>query len=357
MSLTELSYYTRRFMPFIIIFLLVFLVGFYAFKLILLTAQIQSSKNASLVNPVFGKVKAITLTNAKPSQSLNFTLDTIEGQPVTATDSAKVYLLPPTSTRFGYRDRIYLMAKTLGFDTSVIKHILRDKTATFEDDKQKLDIDVTNYNFKYQYDLQKDSTPIRNITVPQQTEAEGKAMDFLRTFGRYPDELLKGTRNTIYLTYTADASSSATTTTATNSATLTPGPGGPNMVEVDFFRPDIDKYPIVSPKYFNSPNYVVMIFNETGFKVIRAQIAFFEKSEEQVGVYPVKTGVVAWDELKAGKGWVVSGADNPNVTVKKMFIGYYDPDIYQPYLQPVYVFIGDNNFVGYVPAVDAIYTQ
>ena len=34
-----------------------------------------------------------------------------------------------------------------------------------------------------------------------------------------------------------------------------------------------------------------------------------------------------------------------------MFLGYYDPDVYQEYLQPMYVFLGDNNFVAYLPAI------
>ena len=34
-----------------------------------------------------------------------------------------------------------------------------------------------------------------------------------------------------------------------------------------------------------------------------------------------------------------------------MFMGYYDPDIYQGYLEPVYVFLGTDNFVAFVPAV------
>ncbi len=44
-----------------------------------------------------------------------------------------------------------------------------------------------------------------------------------------------------------------------------------------------------------------------------------------------------------------------SIKIKKMFFAYFDPDIYQSYLQPVYVFLGENNFVGYVPAVSADY--
>ena len=51
-------------------------------------------------------------------------------------------------------------------------------------------------------------------------------------------------------------------------------------------------------------------------------------------------------------GFVVAGTQGQkNVTIKSMKLGYFDPDIYQNYLQPVYVFLGEGDFVGYVPAV------
>ena len=79
---------------------------------------------------------------------------------------------------------------------------------------------------------------------------------------------------------------------------------------------------------------------------------FFEKSEEQFGVYPLKSGQEAWQELTDDKGLIVAGTrGQKNITIKKMFIAYLDPSIYQPYLQPVYVFLGESDFVAYVPAV------
>ncbi len=83
---------------------------------------------------------------------------------------------------------------------------------------------------------------------------------------------------------------------------------------------------------------------------------FFEKSDEEVGIYPVKTGTIAWEELQNDKGMIVSApTDKTSIKIKKMFFAYFDPDIYQNYLQPVYIFLGENNFIGYVPAITADY--
>ncbi|MFH0979363.1 MAG: hypothetical protein V1803_00200 [Candidatus Roizmanbacteria bacterium] len=344
MTLTELSYYTRRMMPFVILFALVFLIIFYSFKLFFI--YLESSKPKTVItNTLFGKIDKPDISEATRSAGFNFTLDTVEGTPVTATDTSKVYFLPRPVTRFGYREKIYLMAKTFGFDTELVKHKLTDNIATFSDSEQKLIVDIGNFNFKYE--SQPNSTDSSSLAransfILSKKEIENKAIDFLKSIGRYPDELTRGTMKTIYLKYNPDFDS------YTNVATRSEA----NLVEVDFYRPDIEGISVTTPKFFNSQNYVIMFFTEDGYKVIKSQIAFYEKSETQIGLYPVKSGETAWQELLDGKGIVVSARTGAkNITIKNMKVYYLDPDTYQPYLQQVYVFYDDKDFVAYVPAV------
>lgn len=340
MTLTELSYNLRRLLPFAIIFLLILFILFYLFKLFFLYLDFNRPKKI-LTNTVFGKIKKPVVQKEINGQ-FSYTLDTVEGEPVSASESAKVYLIPPGNTRFGYREKIYLMAKNLGFNTTAVKHKLVGKEASFADNKQQLTIDVTNYNFSYQYQMATNESFLMNTVVPERSEIENKAIDFLKNIGRYPSELSQGKTNLIYLSYDAP----------TKTVSIVSQPSFANMIEVDFYRPDIDIFPIVSPSYFNSQNYLVMVFQESGFKVVKAQVKFFEKSDQEVGVYPIKSGTVAWEELKNGQGTIVSApTDKTSIKIKKMFFAYFDPDIYQDYLQPVYVFLGENNFVGYVSAV------
>jgi len=340
MTLTEVSYYSRRFAPVAILFFLIFLIFFYALKLLFIALQ-GPTREIVYTNPVFGNIKKPFVKEASSSGGLSFTLDTVEGQPVTASEAAKVYFLPASTTRFGYREKIYLIAKTLGFDTALIKHRLIDKGAVFADSRQKVSIDITNFNFSYQYNFENDPKVFENTIIPSQTEITNKSIDFLKNVGRYPDELAKGKTNIIYLTYDQ------------KNRTFTPveRPQEANTIEIDFYRPDIDGFPIISPTYFNSQNYVIMVFYDGGMKVLRSQIKFFEKSEAQIGTYPLKAGDEAWSELKEGKGIMVTDAKNQiDISIKKMFLGYLDPSVYQDYLQPVYVFLGEN-FVAYIPAV------
>ncbi len=335
-------------MPFIILAFLVILILFYSFKLLFIYLS-APRQQATYLNPIFNKISVPQVPNASPSADLTFSLDTIEGVPVTATDSAEVFFLPQTATRFGYREKIFLMAKAFGFNTDSVNYQLTGTSAIFNDGKQKLTVDITNFNFDYQDDYQQDKAFFTNSQIPSQDQVQTDATNFLKTVGRYPDELTKGKTNVVYFNYNVE----------TNNLYATQNPQVANVVEVDFYRPDTDAapsaIPVVSPLYFNSQNHVIMIYPKGVYKAIKAQVAFFEKSTDQVGIYPLKSADIAYSELKSGQGLVVSGSGQKTVSIQKMFLAYYDPDTYQPYLEPVYVFLGTNDFVAYVPAVSIDY--
>ncbi|QQG44617.1 MAG: hypothetical protein HYW86_01760 [Candidatus Roizmanbacteria bacterium] len=346
MTLTEMSYYSRKLLPFGIIVFLMLLIFYYAIQVFFLYLSSNTPKNV-YINPVFGQIKKPEIKTASTSAKLQFTLDTVEGEPVTATGSAKIFLLPSSTTRFGFREKIYVMAKNLGFNTDITKHKLMNTEAVFTEDNQKLSIDITNFNFTYEYDVKNNSSLFQNISLPTREAVEQKATDFLRAVGRYPEELTKAKPDIKYYVYNPTS----------NRLMPASRPQEANVVEVNFYRPDIEaspqSYPVATPKYFSSQNYVIMVFNEAGFKVIKAQVRFFEKSETVEGVYPLKTGAEAFKELQEGKGMVVSlPQDATNISINKMFLGYADPETQQNYLEPVYVFINEkNNFAAYVPAV------
>ncbi len=328
-------------MPFVVLFGLVFLIIFYSFKLYFIYLEANRT-DATFTKITFGRIESPILTEATSSAGFDFTLDTIEGVPVTATAAATVYFMPEIPTRFGYREKIYLMAKTFGYDTEVVKHKLDGKIATFEDNGTKLSIDIGNFNFKYVNNvIETDSLMTGSITLSK-TNIINKAVDFLKSTGRYPDELSRGTTNLIYLKYDPAHGDFVNVQRASEAS----------AVEVDFYRPTVGDIAVTTPKFFNSHNYVIMNFDKGEPNIIRAQMAFFDKSEEQTGVYPLRTGEEAWMKLKAGQGKIVAGrAGTKSVTIKKMFTAYLDPDAYQTYFQPVYVFLGDDDFVAYVTAI------
>ena len=359
MTLTEFSYYSRKMAPLIVILILVILIFFAAFQLLLVyfkgekrTVTGSSSQTVTptiAISPAFNKISAPQLADVKPSNGAKYVMDTIDGQPITATSAANVYLLPKQSDNFGYLSKIYLMARAMGFDTDVTKHrLLENKRVVFYDGLRKLIIDITDFNFNYQYTITKDNTQFQAVTTVDTNSVEETAIEFLRKLDRYPQELAQGKRNYVYMKFNPDTNELSILPSATTDT---------NMVEVDFYRPDIGDLPVVSPKFFNSSHYVVLALTSEGPKVVRAQMTLYEKSINNIGVYPLKTGEAAWKELQEGGGLIVSGQDavQGEVKIKNMYLAYLDLEDYQPYLQPVFVFLGEGNFVAYVPAITKEY--
>ncbi len=352
MTLTELNYYVRKYSPIGVIFLLVIVILFFSFQLLFLYLQSQSTGPVAPaeipINAVFNKIKSPVIPQSRSPQSYTYILDTIDGTTTVehATSAANVYFIPKPTATFGFISQIYLMAETMGIDTKVTQHTLRDTTAEFNDGKRKLEININNYNFNYDFVFTPEDINFETVNIPNSDRLESEAASILNRINRYPAELAQGKKNIIYLNFNSETKDLTTLQTSE----------GANMAEVDFYRPDIDGYPIATSTYYNSPNYVLFAFDNNNLKVVRAQISLLERSLDQVGTYPVKTSTQAWEEFNKGAGYVVSAtAESGDVKIKKIFFAYYDPDVYQEYFQPVYVFLGENNFVGYLPAVTAEY--
>lgn len=346
MTLTELSFYVRKYRPYGILSVLLILILFYSVQLIILI--LQNKPTGPAISPIFNVLKRPTIPEASSSAGIKFALENIEGRPVTATDTARVYyLLPPPRTTFGFRQKAYLMAKTLNFETDTVSFILQGRNAVFSDATKKLSIDIQNFNFNFQFSFADQPGLFDKAVTPSEQNAQAQAVAFLQSLDTYPEELAKGKTNAIFFNFNPQ------------SKTIKPINKGEdaNLVEIDFSRADIDGFPTVSPSFFNSQNFVLMaFFNDGTFQVLRSQVKFFEKSLEQFGVYPLRTGDEAYVDLQQGEGIVISNPQKrKDVIIRTMFLAYFDPDEYQDYLQPVYVFVGDDNFVAYVPAVTKQY--
>jgi len=140
---------------------------------------------------------------------------------------------------------------------------------------------------------------------------------------------------------------------------------GADFVQIDFNRNNIEEIEEETEKVLSSyPFYqteperglIRMILTgsrEADEKVIYMENNYREINYERLSTYPVKTGEDAWSELEAGEGYVTNNSPKEGSTkIRRIFLAYYDGDE-EKYSMPVYVFLGDQNFVAYVSAVDA----
>lgn len=345
MTLTELSYYVRKAVPLAIIGILGLLISYFTIKIILETPPPEGPVTKTY-DTAFGQINPIEVKDATPSSNFKFTFDTLEGVPVSVAESAKVYFIPEPNRQIGYSLKTNAIAETLGFNIASSPGQVEFPDIVYQDQKRKLAVDITRYNYEYQYFLGDDDAFLTSLApVPSVAAITSHATDFVKSIGRYPDELARGKPNIVYLKFDP----------VEKKIHITDSPSEANMAEVDFYRADVDEYPSVTSTYFNSQNYVLMLYHTTGKQVVRAQIKFFEIAPDQVGTYPLKSADTAWSQVLEGKGIVAySNPDVKDITIKEMYLAYFDPPYYQPYLQPVYVFLGgrDSNFAVYIPAVD-----
>lgn len=347
MTLSEFSYYVRKFGPFALIGLVVFII-FY----LILTAVITAISNRPVVvqyQPPFGKLDPIVFSRSIDyPPNISFTLENLEGRPVTATSSALVFPMLPSRTRFGYQQTIGYMARAVGVDIEKTPYTIEALAAIYNDGIRKLTINITDYNFTFETDYNQIADVFATAIIPDENIIREEARSFMRQMNKYSSAFAQGRDNIIYLRYES----------ATQDFTVVKNPEDANVVEVDFFPPDVDIFPNVTPKYYNSQNYVTFVFRPEGNVIIKAQVSNFVKDLANGGYYPLKTGDQAYQELLDKKATIVSTAKGGNhVIIRDMFVGYYDPEIFQPYYLPVYVFLGDDGFVAYVSAIDNAYIK
>ena len=354
MTLTEITYYSRKFLPFSIIIILVIAIVGFGIQLLFLYFNAQSITQTSsqveqlAISPLFDRIKPPVISEARSASTYTFVLDTFDGtaNPEQATSAAQVYFIPQKTASFGFLSKIYLMAQASGFDTNITQHRLEDKIAVFDDGKRTLRIDIRNFNFEFDYKLtESDPLGVAPESLNEQTIIS-TANTYLGSMNRYPTDFSAGDTNVIYLAFNPETKQVITVDKIE----------GANIADVDYYLPDLNGYPVVTSSYYNSPHFVMVLLNGGEQKVIQSTVAYLDRSVDQIGIYPLKTPQQAWEELQRGKGYVVSAKlPEGEVTIKKVFMGYYDPDVYQEYVQPVYVFLGEQEFVAYVPAVTAEY--
>jgi hypothetical protein len=92
-------------------------------------------------------------------------------------------------------------------------------------------------------------------------------------------------------------------------------------------------------------------------KIVEVNYTYANVDTELYSTYPIKTTEQAWNDLKSGNYWPASDVSGNDVAIKNIYLAYFEPVSLTNYLEPIYVFEGDQNFVAYVPAVTDKYTK
>lgn len=349
-SLTETAYYTRRAINWTILAL----IGYFVLRLFwgaVLAAWIALfPPKAPPPNHAFGKLPSLRFPDpvASPSGQLTFRLETIEGTVPKASPSATVYFMPKMPANLLALTKTQDFAQRLGLTPTPIeetKNIYR-----FEDPDtpiRRLRYDIVSNNFILRYGFEQDTGVLAQRNLPSESGAIAEANTLLQTYDLLHPDLASGKRAVSFLRLTG------------NRLVPTSSLSQADAVRVNFFRPAVGGIPVVTPYPDEGP--VSVIFSgatNIKYRILQLAYTYWPIDTQVSATYGLKPTSVAWQELQSGMGYIARyPPTGVTVTVRNVALAYYDSFEPQMYLQPVFVFTGDDGFVAYVPAVAPPWTE
>jgi len=264
-------------------------------------------------------------------------------------DRAKVFLIPQVIPSLLADQEIKKIAATYGFifepqllNTRTYRWT---KTGTLD---ASLEIDIQDKTFLYKTNyLSKPELIVSTGKTPEEYEAVRRVKSFLDRAELLPDDIATSSGEVIFLKSLGGGELDEAF----------------SLSDADFIQVNLDRT-IVDEKYemYNpDPKKGVVTAIISGVLSGQQSIVDLEYHHRpidytQIETYPVRTAKSAWQVLQSGGGYVASKGKSEEATIRDVTIGYYeDWENEQEYLQPTYVFTGDNGFVGYSPAINPQY--
>ena len=341
MTLSQTAVLVKQIITISILALVLGIAGFigykiwYAYYLSTLPPQEEKpdTKFGPLPNPSFPK-------GTVSSSNFSYTIDTFNGNlPQIGQDKGfdkiiKVYFVIKTLATFLSPEKSQNLAGK--FDIKSQPQILSETNYLFKEADKSLNVDLDTGNFVYR----------NGLTPPEQTglDDDNKLVsDFQRTLenlGVLSEDIKKGRSKIFPL--------------KNNAGQLTPTDvrAEANAAQISLWPTPIDNKPILTSQYnvsIISANVYKSASNINNYLLLNYK--YFPIDTSTYATYPLKSSDEALADLKNGKGAVVIEPVKPQVSITSIYLGYFLPENYSPYLQPIYVFEGPH-FVAYVPAIN-----
>lgn len=349
MSLTETAFYTRRAINWGILAIIAYILLKIFWSIFVTVFLIFFPPQAPPPNHAFGKLPSLVFpATATPSAKLTFELQTIEGDVPPASPSANVYFMPKTAPNLLALNTAEDFATLLQFDPTPIqesKNIYRFNDAAFP--LRRLRYDIVSNNFIVRYGFEQDPSIFTEKNLPTPDGVQQLAANDLQQYGLTKDDLTNGTTTTTFLKL------NGTTLVPTTSISQA------DAVRVDFFRAPIGDMKIFTPNPdVASVDIIYSGSTDNKKRILELAYTYWPIDQTTSATYGLITSSQAWQELQSGQGYIARQPTSGTIAVvRNIYLAYYDSYDPQTYLQPIFVFEGDNGFLGYVPAVAAPWTE
>lgn len=350
-NLTKTTYYTRRTLAIGGILL----TGFIVLKVSLrLATDVWRKLNPPPPPPptvAFGKLPKIKFPESSPAeeQKLTFQLETIEGNLPILPSVGKVYFRPIDKPGLLTLDRAKAKAQQMGFRTqpqAISETHYRWLSLNVPPTTLEMEIDTGNFHLRYPYETDQELLASKNLPTNEQAAQEAKR--FLQANELLAEDLASGRAEFQYWRLSPSGLAAAIALSEAD------------FIQVNLFRSDLDELKILPPNPEESlVSFLISGARDRSKRIIEINYTYFPVEKETSATYPLRPISNAWQELQAGQGYVATLGQNENkqITIRRVYLAYYDSAEPKNYLQPVYVFEGDKNFFAYVSAIDPKWTE
>lgn len=299
----------------------------------------------------FGKLTKIPFPSG-PSAKLSYSLETPEGGlPTNIPTQAKVFFMPKANPNLLSLDVAKEKAKALQFTGGPLQE--SDTLYKFNDPNfpTVMEINIVTGTFSISYDLSSDRSPI-DQKPPVAEIAASIFRGKLSNANDLPDDLSQGPVTHDFFKFTSQGLTPALSLSESD------------VTKVNLFRKNYDNLPSVTGNP-NEANVWAIISGSTNQEqqIIAAEYHYHPVDETQYSTYPIKTPTEAMNELESGQGYIAGMGkykDGDAVTIRRIYLAYFDPEAESDFFQPVYVFDSNENdpglsFKAYIPAVASSY--
>jgi hypothetical protein len=343
-TLTEVAYVSRGVIKFGGIILLVLMVG-----RVLGNGLIEYWREANppeLPPPTqgFGPLDTIIFPE-NDNPPLTYVLELPSGTFDTFNDRGTVYRMQPVRPNLIALERAKDDAKRLGFQSEPT--ILSDTLYQWKRQEpipNTLEMKIYTGTFTYRVDWLNRVDFLTEKRFATEKDTIEKVKDYLQRANLMDADLDNGQVRITYLKAVAQEYREAVSLSEAD------------FIQVDLYREKIlDTYEVMP----TDPDKGIVRGIVSGNKsvdITGIDYAYFPVNYSDYHSYWIKTPAEAFEELKAGGGYVASiKPEISTATVRRVSLGYYDSYQPQDFLQPVYIFRGeDDDLVAYVSAVTMI---
>ena len=363
MNLTETSIFVKRAAVICVVFFFGFFIVKFSFLLLGAAWLKINPPPPPAVTTIFGQLPPIIIPKLplESADNITYTVDTPTGKFPALPTQLTVFKIPHPPATLLSDSRARALARSMGFVSEPIRVSSSDLHWDDVPNSRSLDVNIVTNVFKMKTSPQKLALDLSPGTAPTQAQAINVTLAFFTNRQLLAPDYLQGNQTTSLIKLTAGNYSEAQ---SLSDAQIT---------RVNLFR-QAEKLNVYgpSPKEGMIQAEATALPNNASF----AAINFYGWTLDtaKTGSYPLKSADKALLELKSGQGSFtylqLRGQDKfttyvplnlAQVSIRTVELAYYDSQLVQDFLQPMYVFSGifkttggsEGDFVAYVPAVDA----